>query len=224
MNTLKALMMMLVLGLILGVAAQAEAKKKPCIDCHTKVTPGIVEQFLDGVMGKKKFDCSICHGSSHKSESDVAKVSMPTPDTCNACHADKVAQYKEGKHSIAWVAGSSMPMWGHQPSGITGDGYKGCSSCHKIGIKSPDVAKEYHYGSGACDSCHTRHTFSKAEAQDPRACQTCHMGFDHPQWEMWSTSKHGTIWEIEGTESNRAPTCQTCHMPDGGHDVITSWG
>lgn len=49
------------------------------------------------------------------------------------------------------------------------------------------------------------------------------MGFDHPQWEMWSTSKHGTIWEIEPT-TGRAPTCQTCHMPDGSHNVVTAWG
>jgi cytochrome c553 len=50
------------------------------------------------------------------------------------------------------------------------------------------------------------------------------MGFDHPQWEMWSTSKHGTIWQIEGKDSKRAPTCQTCHMSGGDHNVITSWG
>jgi cytochrome c553 len=50
------------------------------------------------------------------------------------------------------------------------------------------------------------------------------MGFDHPQWEMWSTSKHGTIWQIEGKGSKRAPTCQTCHMSGGDHNVMTSWG
>jgi len=53
---------------------------------------------------------------------------------------------------------------------------------------------------------------------------TCHQGFDHPQWEMWSTSKHGAIWQIEGAGSTRAPTCQTCHMPGGDHAVMTSWG
>jgi cytochrome c553 len=80
------------------------------------------------------------------------------------------------------------------------------------------------YGHAQCDACHTRHSFKKSEAQDPRACMTCHMGFDHPQWEMWSTSKHGTIWQIEGKDSKRAPTCQTCHMSGGDHNVMTSWG
>ena len=36
----------------------------------------------------------------------------------------------------------------------------------------------------SCDACHTRHTFSAEEARQPQACQTCHMGFDHAQWEM----------------------------------------
>jgi len=41
------------------------------------------------------------------------------------------------------------------------------------------------YQNNSCDECHTRHTFAKSEAQDPRTCQQCHMGYDHPQWEMW---------------------------------------
>jgi hypothetical protein len=120
----------------------------------------------------------------------------------------------------------SIPMLQHQTGILVGVGYsnKGCLGCHKIGLKSPEEIKEYRYGNGACESCHTRHTFSKEEARDPRACQSCHMGFDHPQWEMWSTSKHGVIWQIEGNKSERAPTCQTCHMPDGDHAVMTSWG
>jgi hypothetical protein len=85
-----------------------------------------------------------------------------------------------------------------------------------VGVK-PDEEKKYNkYGMG-CNSCHTRHVFSKAEAQKPQACQTCHMGFDHPQWEMWSSSKHGSI-ALSGTDTTgRAPVCQTCHMHGGDH-------
>jgi hypothetical protein len=195
-----------------------------CVNCHKDVTPGIVQQHLDGKMGQKGIDCSSCHGSEHKLADDAHLAKMPTPDTCASCHEKQVSQYKEGKHSLAWVAMEAMPMLNHQPGAIVGEGYKGCSGCHKVGLKSPDQLKEFHYGSGACDSCHTRHTFSVKEARDPRACQTCHMGFDHPQWEMWSTSKHGTIWSIEGPGSERAPVCQTCHMPGGDHNVMTAWG
>jgi hypothetical protein len=51
------------------------------------------------------------------------------------------------------------------------------------------------------------------------------MGFDHPQWEMWGTSKHGMIFAMERAKNTgRAPTCQTCHMDEGDHGVMTSWG
>ena len=54
------------------------------------------------------------------------------------------------------------------------------------------------------------------------------MGFDHPQWEMYSASKHGVRYLLKqnGTlpESVAAPTCQTCHMQEGNHEVRTAWG
>ena len=68
----------------------------------------------------------------------------------------------------------------------------------------------------SCDACYTRHTFSKKEAQQPQACQTCHMGFDHPQWEMYSASKHGVRYLLKQSNvlpaGTPAPKCQTCHM------------
>jgi hypothetical protein len=54
------------------------------------------------------------------------------------------------------------------------------------------------------------------------------MGFDHPQWEMYSSSKHGVRYLLKqnGTlpEQVAAPTCQTCHMQEGDHGVMTGWG
>jgi len=223
---MKQLSILFVLGFVLlfGTAISAAPKESACVACHKKVTPGVVQQHLEGKMGKKGIDCSSCHGGAHTKMDDANLAKMPTPDTCAACHAKQAGQFKEGKHNLAWVASSSMPMMGHQPKAVAGEGYKGCSSCHKIGAKSDKEKSQIRYGHAQCDACHTRHSFKKSEALDPRACQTCHMGFDHPQWEMWSTSKHGTIWQIEGKDSKRAPTCQTCHMSGGDHNVMTSWG
>lgn len=210
--------------LLFSTVATAAPKQSNCVECHKKVTPGVVQQHLEGKMGKKGIDCSACHGSAHTKMDDSKLAVMPTPETCAGCHKVQVDQFKSGKHNLAWIASSSMPMMGHQPKAVAGEGYKGCSSCHKIGAKSDAEKAQIRYGHAQCDSCHTRHSFKKSEALDPRACQTCHMGFDHPQWEMWSTSKHGTIWQIEGKDGKRAPTCQTCHMTNGDHNVITSWG
>lgn len=223
---LKYLKILLVIGfaLFLSSIAFAANPKSECITCHKKVTPGLVQQHLEGKMAKAGIDCSSCHGSGHKKMDDTKLAEMPTPETCAGRHSKQTEQFKAGKHNLAWIAASAMPMWAHQPKAVVGEGYKGCSGCHKMGVKSDAEKAQYRYGNAQCDSCHTRHSFKKSEAQDPRACQTCHMGFDHPQWEMWSTSKHGTIWQIEGKGSKRAPTCQTCHMQEGDHAVMTAWG
>jgi len=54
------------------------------------------------------------------------------------------------------------------------------------------------------------------------------MGYDHPQWEMWSSSKHGTRFFVKQAgklpEGAAAPTCQLCHLPNGTHENRTAWG
>ena len=54
------------------------------------------------------------------------------------------------------------------------------------------------------------------------------MGFDHPQWEMYSGSKHGVRYLLKQNKTlpatASAPTCQTCHMSNGNHEVRTAWG
>lgn len=206
--------------------ALAEAAESQCIGCHEKITPAIVKDFLSGAMGKSGMDCADCHGSGHKTGEDVANVQLPSEKTCQKCHEKQTGQYLAGKHAAGWVALSAMPETGFQPHAYI-QGLKGCGGCHKVGVRDETIKAEGKYGS-PCDSCHTRHRFSKEEARRPEACRTCHMGFDHPQWEMWSSSKHGVIYQTErsltGSDSGRAPSCQTCHMPDGDHRVMTSWG
>jgi len=235
----------LILFFALSTFLFAALPKSECVTCHEKVTPGIVKQHLSGKMGQSTVmpvDCSTCHGTKHHTMEDSAKATLPTPATCAQCHQTQVDQYKAGKHNLAWFAMKTQAAWHGQPAALVKQGYRGCSGCHKMGQKGfigatkghmdaklkydgGKEASEYHYGNGQCDACHTRHKFSKAEAQDSRACSNCHMGFDHPQWEMYTSSKHGIIWAIDGHQSDgRAPTCQKCHMPNGDHNVVTAWG
>jgi len=196
------------LSLCLTLPALAQ-KTNPCVDCHQKTQPLLVKQYLESVMGKAEIDCVQCHGAEHRNATDYKKVRMPNADTCKPCHAVQVEQFKGGKHALAWIAMTAMPFTQRQPKEVID---KGCGGCHRVG-----------YDGGKCDSCHTRHAFSKEEAAKPEACHTCHMGEDHSQWEMWSTSKHGAIYKLEG-DTGRAPRCQTCHMANGNHAVMTAWG
>jgi hypothetical protein len=210
----------------------AGAFAEDCLTCHKKVTPNIVSDWQISLHSQNDVDCSTCHGDLHKTSEDFAKAAIPTPDTCAACHEEKVAQFKKGKHALAWAAMKAMPTIHWQPMAMI-DGMKGCGACHKLGLKTAAESKSLSdqgvgFGRASCDACHTRHTFSKKEAQQPQACQTCHMGFDHPQWEMYSASKHGVRAMLKQSqilpEGVAAPTCQTCHMQGGDHEVMTGWG
>jgi hypothetical protein len=181
---------------------------------------------------KEDVTCDICHGEGHMSASDVDRVEVPTPETCAPCHEERVAQFKAGKHSFAWAAMNAMPTAHAQPVALM-QGMKGCGGCHKVGLKSAEdfaaLKKDGHkFGVASCDACHTRHLFSLDEARSPQACQTCHMGFDHPQWEMYSSSKHGVRALLKQNltlpQAAAGPTCQTCHMQAGDHEVRTPWG
>ncbi|GAB4177546.1 MAG: hypothetical protein Kow00108_13100 [Calditrichia bacterium] len=203
-----------------------------CVDCHKKETPGIVSDWKISKHAENEIFCSTCHGDEHNSAADIQYAKIPTPETCATCHEEQVTQYSKGKHAIAWAAMKAMPTAHMQPMALM-EGMKGCGGCHKIGTKTEAEITEMKqngggYGVASCDACHTRHTFSKKEAQQPQACQTCHMGFDHPQWEMYSSSKHGVRYMLKQNgilpENTAAPTCQTCHMQEGNHEVRTGWG
>ncbi len=213
-------------------ARAASAPVDACVACHKKTTPSIVSDWQASQHARKDVSCSTCHGDGHKSAHDTARAQIPTPETCATCHEERVKQFKNGKHAMAWGAMKAMPTSHALPVALA-EGMKGCGGCHKIGLKTEADLKELKsesngFGLASCDACHTRHVFSAKEARQPQACQSCHMGFDHAQWEMYSSSKHGVRYLLRQNkllpETTAAPTCQTCHMQKGNHEVRTAWG
>ncbi|UCE35622.1 MAG: cytochrome C [Deltaproteobacteria bacterium] len=209
-----------------------EAESQNCVTCHTFVTANIVSDWMLSAHSKNEVGCNVCHGDQHVSAEDVDKVLVPAADTCRQCHEIQGAQFMAGKHALAWAAMKAMPTAHWQPMALM-EGMKGCGGCHKIGVKTEAEIKELKnqgagFGLASCDVCHTRHLFSVKEARQPQACQTCHMGFDHPQWEMYSASKHGVRFLLKQNgvlpETAAAPSCQTCHMQEGNHEVRAAWG
>jgi nitrate/TMAO reductase-like tetraheme cytochrome c subunit len=221
-----------ILVILWGLLFVSGTLAQECVDCHKNVTPNIVSDWQLSKHSRNGINCTVCHGNKHTSDKDVTNVQIPVPETCGACHATKFRQFKVGKHAAAWAAMKAMPTAHWQPMALM-DGMKGCGGCHKIGLKTETEIKDLKrsgagFGVVSCDACHTRHTFSVREASQPQACQTCHMGFDHPQWEMYSSSKHGVRYLLKQNnilqETAAAPTCQTCHMQDGNHTNRTAWG
>ena len=116
------------------ISAQAAAAAQ-CIDCHGKITPNIVSDWKLSKHSGVDVTCVTCHGDQHTSASDVAKVKIPTPETCAQCHETQVTQFRKGKHAIAWAAMKAMPTIHWQPMAMI-EGEKGCGGCHKIGNKT----------------------------------------------------------------------------------------
>ncbi|MDH5649101.1 MAG: hydroxylamine oxidoreductase [Gammaproteobacteria bacterium] len=187
-----------------------------CVQCHAAVTPGIVKDWRlsrhsTAAPGKKPVYCLSCHGDDHQD------LHMPTPDVCAGCHAIQHSQFVDEKrygfpsHALAMERAVDARHFVDKPKPEV----TSCLQCHSVATK--------------CDSCHTRHRFSAAEARRSEACITCHSGPPHPDDETFFASAHGKIYRQEGENwdwskplrkgNYKSPTCAYCHMAEGKHQV-----
>jgi hypothetical protein len=179
----------------------------------------------------------------------VPIASIVTPKDCSRCHPDEVEQYSRSKHANTVEIMWKIDPWLNEGMNSENERKVGCYHCHGTVIKIDEKGKidpatwpnagvgriNTDGSKGACTSCHTRHRFSVAEARKPEACDSCHLGPDHPQIEIFEESKHGTLYQAYKSEYNfdaaggtwtagvdyRAPTCAACHMSGSGK-VLTS--
>ena len=206
-----------------GVSGAAE----PCIPCHTEKTPAAVAQWQGSAHAKAGIGCEKCHGSDHdKIVRGEAKVGMKV---CAPCHKKAYDEHRLSRHGMGLHSG-----WGCT-RGLPDRKKDECRFCHQEGDEMPrsdvqcarflkqspemgEIGCNYcHSVEDACDSCHSKHMTDLKIVRDPNSCAKCHMGPDHPQWEMWQTSLHGTLNVSAGAKAG--PDCQTCHMPKGTHNV-----
>lgn len=231
-----------------------------CVTCHRDASPGIVTQYAYSTMAAAEVSCRDCHEVAETYAAAVPHegtfvLRSPTPARCEECHTTEVAQFEQSRHSLpAYVAyaGSetlsdahlaqyqAIPEGAYAPDqsrhalyALEGPDvtYFACESCHNIGRPNPDGSV------GQCQDCHLRHSFSLEQVRKPETCNACHIGPDHPQWEIYQESPHGIAymtggddwhWEAEpGTLTvvdMPAATCATCHISGFGatgssHDV-----
>ncbi|MDH5506316.1 MAG: multiheme c-type cytochrome [Anaerolineae bacterium] len=234
--------------------------KDECVVCHLRTTPGIVEQYGHSTMAAAEVTCRDCHqvkrGYPGAVEHEgIYVLGSPTTAMCENCHEKEVAQYNQSRHSLpAYVAFAgakglsdellalyeAIPEGSFNPDQERNDIYHiegpdvtrfTCEGCHNIGRPAADNSI------GECQQCHLRHAFSLEQARKPETCNACHIGPDHPQFEIYQSSPHGISYATDGDNWNwgvepgtltvsdfPAPTCATCHMSGFGgagttHDV-----
>lgn len=245
----------LLLAAAVNVSAGSGNPNESCVTCHKTDNPGLYKQWRDSAHGSSNIGCYDCH-KADKSDPDafehegVTIATLVTPKDCSTCHPEEAEQTMKSHHAKAGQILESADAFlanvaGGHPVAITG-----CENCHgakvKIDPNAPNrLAKETWPNSGigrinpdgslgACNACHTRHSFSKKQARQPENCGKCHLGPDHPQKEIYDESKHGIAYFgqkekmnmasdswVVGEDYYEAPTCATCHISATSNQKVT---
>ncbi len=226
-----------------------ELSSGECSTCHAQYNPTIVRQFSASAMGRvgrqnprvdhpsTQLSCANCHGTNHDT---IMAVRGRVPESvCAGCHVtiyqehvvDAGHSYGPGPAGIGinWERNINVPHYAQMPRKVM---EMGCDPCHAQAGATDEAywsqeEKKYidssslQYRNG-CMACHTRHAFNLEEARKPESCYTCHMGPDHPNYEAYMSSKHGSIYAARGdawdwtepmaSATWEAPTCAYCHM------------
>jgi hydroxylamine dehydrogenase len=236
---------------------RGEQQPGSCAPCHRKLNPLIVQQYEQSAMGRagtqnarvdyaeRSLTCADCHGTDH--DRIMASKGRVAETVCASCHAEIYKEHVlDAGHSYGpdpgglganWERNIGVPHYKGMPRKVM---EMGCDPCHaQAGATDAkywsDSLQQYVDGSSltyrnGCIACHTRHAFSLEEARKPEACYTCHMGPDHPNYESYMSSKHGSIYVARGGDWDwsasladapyETPTCAFCHMvyvdDDGG--------
>ncbi len=205
----------------------ASAPADDCVTCHRSTTPAAVRLWESSAHRRAGVECASCHGTDHEAMAKGrARVGV---GACAPCHPKAFASHSSGRHGMGLHSG-----WGctrSQPDRKSEE----CSFCHEAGSSRPlsvvqcarflkqslemrDVGcNSCHSVETSCASCHSNHSTDLKIVRDPAVCAKCHMGPDHPQWEIWQTSRHGFLFVNQG--GTVGPACQSCHMAGGSHDV-----
>ncbi|MCL5774434.1 MAG: hypothetical protein M1536_08700 [Firmicutes bacterium] len=125
--------------------------KGSCINCHKKVTAGVVKDWKQSKHGMKGISCSACH-------SNPAKNNLTDPDSCEKCHKEIAEKFKYGKHGFTMLAAKNMFKTPPHKEEIEGD----CGSCHRL------------YAGGKCRNCHDEHKFDIPDTENAESCLRCH--------------------------------------------------
>lgn len=233
------------------------ASTNECVTCHARNTPGIVEQYGVSSMAAAEVACEDCHEVDAAYPGAVEHegtyvLNTPTSAMCSRCHATEVRQFNQSRHALpAYVAYGgpdvlsadllaqyqSIPEAEMGPNASRSALYDlegpeitrfACEGCHNIGLPAADGSV------GQCQKCHLRHEFSLEQVRKPETCNHCHIGPDHPQWEIYQESPHGIAYMTGGHRWNweaepgsltvndfPAATCAICHMSAFGSAATT---
>ncbi len=140
------------------------ASSKQCVDCHTQITKGIVDQWMGSTHARKGVGCVECHYADKKDADafdhyGAVIATVITPRDCSRCHTPEAAEFQRSHHAkggeilasldnllAETVEGSREAFNPHSPTPGKGvdlvngmaSVQSGCQQCHgsKLGLQS----------------------------------------------------------------------------------------
>lgn len=252
---MKKCLILTVLILLGWGISNAAAQDTTCESCHEENNPGLYLQWKNSAHGENDVGCLDCHeaeeGDIDAYEHNGALIAtLVTPYDCGNCHDQQAQETMDSYHAHAGEILESNDAYLAHAAGGHPIVIVGCESCHGAKVKIDDTASNKlspetwpnsgigrlnpDGSKGACNACHSRHSFSKYQARQPENCGKCHLGPDHPQKEIFEESKHGIAYYgykdrlnlekdewVVGKDYFEAPTCSTCHMSATSNQAIT---
>jgi hypothetical protein len=245
-------------GIALGAAvllATGPAAAAECEACHAEKNPGLYLQWENSAHGKGDIGCLDCHGADPADldafqHEGATIATLVTPKDCGQCHEQIEQETSASYHAHAGEILDSNDAYLAHAAGGHPVAIVGCESCHGARVKiDPDAPNKLSPATwpnsgigrlnpdgskGACNACHSRHSFSVYQARQPENCGKCHLGPDHPQKEIFEESKHGIAYYghreslgmdkdewVVGKDYFEAPSCATCHMSATANQPVT---
>jgi len=188
--------------------AQAAPDPESCYGCHAERQPGIIAQWDGSAHQIEGVTCEDCHGDDH--DAIFRAEGRVGVRKCKECHTKETMGFKRSVHANSRKHALKNARLLMQ---IPSMQRQGCLACHNMAGDDKETGEI-----GRCNDCHGAHRYSSEQARAPETCGVCHRGPDHPHIEAFEASKHGVAWAATRDEK-QAPTCVTCHMPDGEHEV-----
>lgn len=197
--------------------------KLECLNCHSTMTPDLVDQWGQSKHAMDNVKCNVCHGE--KTSEDF--IARPQKERCRACHPDQVKTISESRMDKI-TCSACHPI--HQFSSMIARQSSTCTGCHKNQwelyngsvMEKKDVQ---------CSDCHFHNNYFsisnhslKVEAQN---CKRCHNGTMISQVNAIQKEIEGLLLEARKVDNKQAEInfiendgSMGFHNPEKGREIL----
>ncbi len=194
---------------------------KNCIECHSKKTPGIVENWKTGKMGHATVSCYDCHVVEKDSPmasqceglkgTDIYTSPMVSSKTCSRCHPREVEDFLKSGH--AKLAGGPT---------IDDEGmlklmyhYEGAG---ELGVPADSGANHASRAAG-CQPCHGAKVELGMDHKPIKNTWPGGVGTRYPDGSIGTCTVCHTRHQFSVAEARKPEACASCHLGPDHPDI-----